>query len=83
MEMAKELLRADLGFDETDEPNESDEPDEEPEVDTCLSVETHSFQIVALSHVNVNIKSTPTLILSNVAHAFSVYKQIKSFHSLG
>ena len=34
LENAKELLRADLGFDENDEPEETDVSDEEPEVDS-------------------------------------------------
>ena len=43
VENAKELLRADLGFDENDEAEETDESDEEPEVDTRLTHRRNAF----------------------------------------
>lgn len=70
VENAKELVGADLGF---DEPEETDESDQEPDVDTRLThiIETRSFLRDALCDVNANIKSTLTLILTNFTHANS------------
>ena len=43
VENAKELLRADLGIDENDEPEESDETDQEPVVHTRLTHRRNAF----------------------------------------